>query len=609
MHFTFMSVEPNTLRRLAPYYKYLLEVKWIFLFGVLAGVLYGVSSGLGIPLVTKFVLPILFRPEGAVEALRSSEALPFEISFLTPATEFLQSLYGRVLELPRDKFLVIVCACLPLTFGVRAIGGYCNHYLISKAGLHVLERIRVKIFQKLQELSLAYYNKNNSGEIITKLDGASEQLRRTLMGTINDLIIQPVTLISSIGVIIFMALTSEGALPALIGILGIPLAVFPIRKFGKKIRKRSHSSQTKQERLSSFVLQNIQSPLEVRAYNLQERHAEFFQRENAEVLRQNLKVIKYTKFITPVIEVLAVLGLSASIYLGVKSGMTLETFTAIGTALYLAYEPVKRLGKLNALLEKGGVAIGRLESILHADEELPRESEPVAVPSPLVGEVTFRNISFSYTGEEQNLQGVDLTVGAGEVVALVGASGAGKSTFMGLIPRFYDPSEGEVLLDGIDLKQFKLSELRSQIALVPQMPTLFNLTVRENIAIGKEGATLEDVQQAARYAYAHDFIMKLPQGYDTLISEAGTSLSGGQRQRISIARAFLKEAPILLLDEATSALDNESQEKITMALDKLMVGKTVFMIAHRESSLSSATRRITFEAGRIRSDVMLSPLS
>lgn len=589
-------------KRLAPYYVYLYNVKWTFLGGVLAGVLYGISSGLGIPLVTKYIFPILFNPDTEVTSPfnGTEDSIPqWLLPLFSPIIEKLESLFLAVNSMPQGQFLLLTCMLLPVTFLLRAVGGYFNFYLTSKAGLQVLEQIRAKVFYRLQQLSLSYYNENKAGEIMMKLQGASSQLRTSMMGTINDLIVQPITLIAAISFIISQAIASEGALPALIGVLGIPLAIIPIKIFGKKIRKKAKLAQLKGEVLSSFILQNIQSPLEVRTYNLQKAHHEHFVTSNNNLLRENLKMQKYSKLVTPAIEILAVVGLSLSIYLGVKSGMTLETFTALAAALYLAYEPVKKIGKLNSLIQRGIVSLDRLESILHSAEELSEPVKPLSLPASVRGQIAITNVSFTYKNSEKILHNLNLTIEPGEIIALVGASGSGKTTFMNLIPRLYDPTEGGIYLDGINLKDLSKKELREQIAIVPQMPTLFNLSIRENIAVGNPSATLDEIQEAAKHAYAHDFISALPQGYDTIVSESGTSLSGGQRQRVSIARAFLKNAPILLLDEATSALDNSSQEKITLALDKLMKGKTVIMIAHRESSLTSATRKLQFEQGRI----------
>lgn len=599
--------QQNALVRFKPYYRYLLNVKWTFIAGVFAGIVYGVSSGLGLPLATKYIFPILFDSDNAPQSLIGtlSESTPsYLIPIFSPVVSGLDSLYQKLLTLPKSNFLLITCLFLPITFIFRAAGGYFNHYLINKAGLKVLEQIRSRVFARLQELSLNYFHKTNSGDIITRLQGSSDVIRATMMGTINDLIIQPVTLISAVGFLIWQAFSTNGALPAMIGIAGIPLAVLPIKAFGKKIKKRALSAQKMNESLSSFIIEHIQSPLEVRAFNQQQKHQDIFDSKNHDVLRNNLKVQKYSRLITPVIEVLAVLGLSFAIYLGVQQGMTLETFTALAVALYIAYEPVKKLGKLSAALQNGVVALDRLESILHSTEEIPetKHSKPF---KNIKGEIQFRQMSFSYDGVDSTLINIDLKIPAGEIVALVGPSGAGKTSFVNMIPRFYDPTAGSISIDGINLKDVSKNDLREQIAIVPQMPTLFNMSIRENILIGKANASQAEVEQAAKEAYAHDFIMQLPQGYDTLVTEGGTSLSGGQQQRISIARAFLKNSSILLLDEATSALDNESQEKITLALQELMKGKTVLMIAHRESSLTAATRRLTFEEGEIVKDEVM----
>jgi subfamily B ATP-binding cassette protein MsbA len=287
--------------------------------------------------------------------------------------------------------------------------------------------------------------------------------------------------------------------------------------------------------------------------------------------------------------------------------MSFKVFAAMGAALFMSYEPFKKLSILHAVWKIGAASFERLEQVLDAEDTVPQPAQPVALP---VGssEIVFENVGFTYqpreTGDQPSaaLMDVNVRFQPGEVVALVGKSGAGKSTFVALIPRFYDPTSGRVTLGGVDVHQADKTALRDRVALVPQMPVLFNASIAENIRVGRLNATDEEVRAAARKAFVADFIETLPQGYDTVVGERGAALSGGQRQRIAIARAFLKNAPILILDEATSALDSESEQKVQQALQELVQGRTTFMIAHRFSSTSLATRILFFEEGRITGD-------
>ena len=266
----------------------------------------------------------------------------------------------------------------------------------------------------------------------------------------------------------------------------------------------------------------------------------------------------------------------------------------------MAYEPLKKLGAIHSLFQQGRASVERIEHILHADETIAEPAHPKSSPNPIL-ELSFNQVTFAY-GDEPVLHDVNLTIPAGQVVALVGPSGAGKTTFAHLVPRFYDPQQGEVCLNGISVRDFLKHDLRQQIAIVPQTPSLFLGTLEENIRVGKMNATQEEIETAAKKAFAHDFIMQFSEGYKTAVGERGDLLSGGQRQRIAIARAFLKDAPILILDEATSALDTESEAMVQQALADLVKGRTTLIIAHRFSTIRIADRILVFKNGRIVSD-------
>ena len=333
---------------------------------------------------------------------------------------------------------------------------------------------------------------------------------------------------------------------------------------------------------------------------MQETTLNKFSEKVNELIHYSMKVIKYRQFISPAVEVVAVSGFTLALYLGVGKNLTLESFMAIGVALYMTYDPVKKLGNVNSLLKQGEAALDRIESIFEAKDELV-DSPSASVPASFEGRLEFSDVRFSY-GKDEILKGVTTSVKAGECVALIGPSGAGKSTFFQLIPRFYDVTSGSVSISGLDVREWKKKELRDHIAVVSQTSILFSGTIRENILLGRAGATEAEVEDAARKANAHDFILEQEFGYETAVSEKGTSLSGGQRQRVAIARAFLKDAPILLLDEATSALDNESEAKIQEALSQLVKGRTTLLIAHRLSTTKIADRVIEFDRGQIISE-------
>lgn len=571
------------MKRFRPYLKHFRPVRLQFMGGILAGLLYALATGLGLPLATKVVFPVIFNesPEGELHP------------YLVKTQEFLGNLSP-------EHLLLATCLWLPLVFLVRAFGGYFNAYLINYVGYRVVEGIRDEAFTRLQALPVSFFQKFRSGDLLARLTGDTEILRQVTAQVSADIIKQPLTLLGALIFLIWEATKNEGNFVVIIALISIPLCIFPIRLAGKKLAKRAQELQDTAGDLSGQVSESLQAPLEIRAYNLQQTTLDKFRAKVSELIRYSMKVIKYRQFISPAVEVVAVLGFTLALYLGRGGGLTMESFMAIGVALYMAYDPVKKLGNVNSLLKQGEAAITRLETIFDADDELT-EKENACVPAVLDGAIVFDDVRFAY-GEDEVLRGISTTISPGECVALIGPSGAGKSTCFHLIPRFYDVAAGKVTVSGLDVRDWKKSELREHIAVVPQTPVLFTGTIRENILLGHPGASEADVESAAQKANAHDFILEQEEGYDTLVSEKGSSLSGGQRQRIAIARAFLKDAPILLLDEATSALDNESEAKIQEALGQLVKGRTTLLIAHRLSTTKIADRIIEFDRGQIISE-------
>lgn len=571
------------MKRFRPYLKHFRPVRLHFIGGILAGLLYAAATGLGLPLATKIIFPVIFNE------LPEDEVHPYIVKT--------QEVLGN---LSPDHLLLITCLWLPFVFLMRAIGGYFNAYLINYVGYRVVEGIRDHAFARLQALPVSFFQNFRSGDLLARLTGDAEILRQVVAQVSADIIKQPLTLAGALIFLIWEATRNEGNFVVIIALISIPLCIFPIRLAGKKLAKRAQELQDTAGDLSGQVSESLQAPLEIRAYNLQQSTIDRFRAKVSDLIRYSMKVIKYRQFISPAVEVVAVLGFTFALYLGRGSGLTMESFMAIGVALYMAYDPVKKLGNVNSLIKQGEAAITRLETIFEADDELT-EKENATVPAEFKGEIIFEDVRFAY-GEDEVLSGISSTISPGECVALIGPSGAGKSTCFHLIPRFYDVASGKVAISGLDVRDWKKAELREHIAIVPQTPVLFTGTIRENILLGRPGASDAEIEAAAQKANAHDFILEQENGYDTAVSEKGSSLSGGQRQRIAIARAFLKDAPILLLDEATSALDNESEAKIQDALGQLVKGRTTLLIAHRLSTTKIADRIIAFDRGKIVSE-------
>jgi len=573
------------MKRFRPYLKYFRPVRWHFVGGILAGLLYAVATGAGLPLATKVVFPMLFPSEGGPDQ---------EVG------EYLQMMRNWLGDLSPDHLLLATCMWLPFVFLLRAVGGYFNAYLISYVGYRVVEGIRNQAFARIQALPVSFFHRFQSGDLLARLTGDTEILRQVVSQVSADVIKQPVTLLAAVAFLVSEAMSNDGNFVVIIALVTVPLCILPIRYAGKKLARRARSLQNAAGDLSGQLAESLQAPLEIRAYNLQQITLDRFAAKVNQLVRYSMKVVKYRQSISPAVEVVAVTGFTLALYFGVGRNLTLESFLAIGVALYMTYDPVKKLGNVNSLINQGEAALDRVESIFDAPDEL-LQSPAASVPVAFEGRIEFREVRFAY-GEDEVLGGISTSIAPGECVALIGPSGAGKSTFFQLIPRFYDVTSGSVSVSGLDVREWKKFDLRERIAVVSQTPILFSGTIRENILLGRPGATEAEVEDAARKANAHDFILEQERGYETIVSEKGTSLSGGQRQRIAIARAFLKDAPILLLDEATSALDNESEAKIQEALGQLVKGRTTLLIAHRLSTTKIADRVLEFDRGLIISE-------
>lgn len=553
------------IRRFRPYFSYLRPQRGLLIAAILCGILAGLASGAGLPYMVKKVFPVIFAPQ----------ALPLS------AWE-----------------LALITLWIPAVFVVRGVATYLNTYFIQLVGTRVLEAIRLDFFRKLQILPLSFFQKNSTGDLLSRGLADANQLQVTLTTVANEIVKSPASLLGSIGFVAYTAYTEQGVALVLVTLAVVPLSVLPIRYVGKKLIKRAGQIQAELGGVTDIFSENLSATKEVRAFNLEARETARFSRASQTLIRAQMKFMKYEKALTPLIEIISAVGIAFTLLYAYKVHLAQDTFITLITALYASYEPIKKLGSLNNEMKRGLGSLDRLEAVLQAPVAII--DGPAAQALPVArGELTFDRVSFAYTDGESVLKNVSLHLPAGTVCALVGPSGAGKSTFANLVPRFFDPVAGRVLLDGHDLRAIRLADLRRNIAVVSQDLVLFNDTIFNNLLIARPEATLADVETAARAAFAHDFIRSFPDGYATIVGERGARLSGGQKQRLALARAFLRNAPILILDEATSALDSESEAAIQLALKKLVVGKTVLIIAHRFSTIRDATKILVFDQGEI----------
>jgi subfamily B ATP-binding cassette protein MsbA len=474
--------------------------------------------------------------------------------------------------------------------------GYGQSYLMSYVGQRIVANLREQLYRHLQRLSLSYYDRTSTGLLMSRIINDVNLIQGAVSSAVTGILKDLFTIIGLVAVIFYRDWQLAG-----LAILVLPIAVLPIVKFGRKLRKISTQSQKTMAAISIHLHETLSGNRIVKAFGMEDREVERFRERNQRYFDLTMKDVSVKSISSPIMEFLGGIGIAAIIWYGgynvIRGTSTPGTFFSFLTALLMLYEPIKHLSGVNNTIQQGLAAAVRVFEILDLKPEI--RDQPEARPLQEVRQgIVFKDVSFRYD-RDWVLRHLNLEVRAGEVIAVVGTSGGGKTTLVNLIPRFYERTEGEILIDGRPIQSFTLASLRRQIGIVTQQTILFNDTVRNNIRYGSPQKSEEEIIQAARAAYAYDFIDRLPDKMETLIGEQGIRLSGGERQRISIARALLKDAPILILDEATSALDSDSEAEVQRALENLMTGRTTLVIAHRFSTIRKADRIIVIAEGRI----------
>ena len=500
--------------------------------------------------------------------------------------------------LARDEtVLTLVPLAVLAVFAIKGAATYAQAILMNRAGLQIVADIQRRLYRHLIHADLAFFQNTSTGTLIARFTNDTQMLRGATSSVLTAIVRDSLTLVALLGVLIF-----QDWQLALIALVIFPVAILPVRKIGRRMRKVSTSTQREVAEFTTHLDQTFQGARHVKAYTMEEHEANKADTVIEKVFRLFYKAERVRSLNHPLMETLGGVAIAVIIFYGgarvIEGATTPGTFFSFITALLMAYAPAKSLATLNASLQEGLAAAYRVFSFIDIEPEIrDRPGAPaLKVTDAALG---FENVSFSYHPEAPALRAINLEARRGQTIALVGPSGSGKSTLLNLIPRFYEPDEGRITIDGQDIRDVTLRSLRQSLSLVSQEVALFDNTIRANIAYGRETASFEEIEAAARRAAADDFIRALPDGYDTFVGEMGVRLSGGQRQRISIARAILNDAPILLLDEATSSLDTESERLIQAGMEELMRGRTTVLIAHRLSTVQHADLICVLDKGEI----------
>lgn len=477
-------------------------------------------------------------------------------------------------------------------FLIRGVFEYISRYQISVVGLRAVRKIRDDLYGHLVQLSMGFYSKGRTGELMSRTMHDVGVIQAGVTDVFVDLVKQPLVILFQIPLIFFW-----GGQFALIALAIFPTVLFPLIYLGRQLRRTEKKIQEQVANIHSEMQETFSGMNVVKAFNMECYEIRKFESIHKNVFHFLKQSMRITIIQRPLIEVIGAVGIAFAIWYGMRI-LPLDRFASFLTTLFLFYEPVKKLSKVNSSLQQSVAAGTRIFELMDVRPEI--KSPPYAPQLDRnIKTIDFDHVYLAYEPGKNVLSDIQFAVNAGEVIALVGTSGAGKTSLVNLLLRFYDPTQGAILIHGVDIRLFDLHSLRDKIGVVTQETFLFNATVFENIAYGRLTASLEEVKQAAEAAFADEFIRVLPQGFNTVIGERGVTLSGGQRQRLAIARALLKNPPILILDEATSQLDTESERQVQKALERLMSGRTVFCIAHRLSTIQNADRILVLDEGRL----------
>ena len=579
----------NQLRRILAFgLPFLWPYRSRFLAGVALALFFGLSNGAFV-LATKTLFERL-SPSPVAAGQVDPQALATRVS--GQFAEFMNKLLprsGQPITLLQAAGAIFL---LPMLMALRAGTNYLSAYCMTWVSARVVRDMQLRVLEKLHSLSLDYFNKSTLGDLGAHISGDTRRIFDAMNNGLADLIKEPFTLLSILaGMFIIDAQLTLAAL------IILPLVIVPVLIVGNRLKRLARETLKVGISQGSGLIEALSGIRLIKAYGLEHIQMSRYRQESLELVHLEVKKTQAGKLVNPVIEVISTLGLGLLIIVVFATHQSVSDFVGFLTGLVMLPNPVKRLAQMHVDLISATVSCERLEKFFELQPSVREPSTPLRL-APLERELKLDQVFLDY-GHDPVLKDINLRVPKGFKLGLAGPSGSGKSSLINLLPRFYDPTGGKILWDGKDLRDFSTADLRHQVALVSQDVVLFDTSVAENIALGREGASAGEIEQAARQAFAHDFIQDLPRGYDTRVGERGVLLSGGQKARISLARAFLRNAPILILDEATAALDAEAEKEVQKAVDALEEGRTVLCIAHRLSTLANMDEIVVLEAGKI----------
>jgi subfamily B ATP-binding cassette protein MsbA len=541
---------------------------------------------------------LLIRPifDRVLNPASHDQAIPL---FSIPGTSIHLNLQQIVPSHLHNDWTVVGFALVVSTLA-KGLCDYAGTYLTNYAGFGMITDLRDDLYEAILRRSVSFFQKHATGTILSTLINDIERVQYAMSAVLSEFLQQSFTFVFTAGVVIVY-----GGWLSLVLLLFVPVVVISARKIGRQVRQTTRRGQDKLAEIQNLLHETVTGNRIVKAFSMERWEMRRFSQAARRLFRANLRSVRAQAISSPLMDFIGAVAIALLLFVGrgqiQRHAMTEGTFFAFIIAVFKLYDPVRKFAMFYNNFQQALGASGAIFEFMDDEDDVLEKRGAVQL-SGFRDAIEFQNVSFRYNtedGEKRVLESIDLTIPRGEVVAVVGPSGGGKSTLVNLIPRFFDVTEGRILIDGHDLRDVKLDSLRRLIGNVTQETILFNDTVRNNIAYGQPDVPLERVYSAARAALAHDFIERLPEKYDTIIGEKGFRLSGGERQRLAIARALLKNAPILILDEATSSLDLESESLVQTALANLMQGRTSFVIAHRLSTIRSATRIVVLEHGRI----------